>query len=202
MAKPYTEKLWRDVLENVKISVSPAIFSTWFSQTHLVSVEKKEKRPVVTVGCNSSYVKSTIESRYFGLLQDTLVEALEKPCDVIFVVKQSPQKNEATNDFSAPLFGQEVATEKDEESFRRARVRPALTFENFAVSSSNQMAWAAAEAVSKNPGNAYNPLFIWGGVGVGKTHLMNAVGHAILESDADAKIFLCTGEEFTNDIVE
>jgi chromosomal replication initiator protein len=202
MAKPYTETLWRDILENIKISVSPAIFSTWFSQTHLAKVDKGPKRSTVTVGCNSSYVKSTIESRYFGLMQDTISEALEHPCDLVFVVKQNPQKSGAKEGLSAPLFEQENTNFNDLETFKKASIRSHLTFENFAVSSSNQMAWAAAEAVSKNPGNAYNPLFVWGGVGVGKTHLMNAVGHSMLEKEPDAKIFFCTGEEFTNDIVE
>jgi len=88
------------------------------------------------------------------------------------------------------------------ESLVKSGLRLGLTFANYAVSSSNQMAWAAAEAVSDNPGYAYNPLFVWGGVGVGKTHLMNAVGYSVLKNDLDSKILLCTGEAFTNDIVE
>ena len=195
------KKLWREVLESVRVSVSPAIFSTWFSQTHLVELEKQGKRYAASVGCNSSYVKTTIEGRYFGLIQDSLSSALGSPCDLVFVVKQDSAKEGSFKDLSVPLF-EEERNEDVSASLKKARVRLSLTFENFAVSSSNQMAWAAAEAVSKNPGSAYNPLFIWGGVGVGKTHLMNAVGFSILKKDSSSKVFFCTGEDFTNDIVE
>ena len=70
------KNLWREVLQSVRVSVSPAIFSTWFSQTHLVEVAKQGKRHSVSVGCGSSFVKTTIEGRYFGLIQDALVSAL------------------------------------------------------------------------------------------------------------------------------
>lgn len=197
-----TRSTWKETLELIKLSVSPAIFSTWFSQTYLDKVEEANKRVSAQVGCSSPFVKSTIESRYFGLVQDSLAKALGKPCDLIFVVKENPEK--VTSKVSlAPLF----ETEKQEQeellaAFTRTRVRPGFSFENFAVSSSNQMAHAAAEAVAQNPGSAYNPLFIWGGVGVGKTHLMNAVGVSLLNKSPDEKILFCTGEDFTNDIVE
>ena len=194
--------LWRDILESVKVSVSPAIFSTWFSQTHLMGLDREEKRFVASVGCNSPYVKTTIESRYFGLLQDALSSFLGKPCDLVFSVKQDPLKSTETSVSAAPLFEEEKSNEGLATSLKKARIRTALTFENFAVSSSNQMAWAAAEAVVKTPGSAYNPLFIWGGVGVGKTHLMNAVGVALIKKDSESRVLFCTGEEFTNDIVE
>lgn len=195
-------QIWHDLLESVKVSVSSAIFSTWFTQTHLESIKKLEKRYLAEIGCSSSYVKSTIESRYFGLIQDTLSKVLAEPCDLVFIVKQTPDKKE-TKTAPSPLF-EEKKIDEDEFSKKLANsgVRPGFMFENYAVSSSNQMAWAAADAVSKNPGSAYNPLFIWGGVGVGKTHLMSAVAHAILKSEMESKILSCTGEGFTNDIVE
>lgn len=196
------KKLWQDCLETMKISVSSAIFKTWFSQTHLVSLKKINKRYLAEIGCPSTFVKSTVESRYFGLVQDLLAKLLEKPCDLIFVVKQNPEKKveDSTN---TPLFEQ-AQNEKGEflQTLFKAKLRKSLTFDNYAVSSTNQMAWAAADAVANSPGSAYNPLFIWGGVGVGKTHLMNAVGHTIIKKDGRAKVLFCTGEDFTNDIVE
>lgn len=195
--------VWNEVLESVRVAVSEAIFSTWFSQTHLSSLTKNNGRYLAEIGCTSSFVKSTIESRYFGLLQDTLKKGLDKDCDLIFVVKQDPDKSGKKTPAPTPLFENQRKLDDDfVKSLAKARVRPGFTFENFAVSSSNQMAWAAAEAVAKTPGSAYNPLFIWGGVGVGKTHLMNAVGHSMLKGDHDKKVLFCTGEQFTNDIVE
>ncbi len=196
------KKIWQDCLETIKISVSSAIFRTWFSQTHLISLKKIDERYLAEIGCPSTFIKSTVESRYFGLVQDLLVKSLEKPCDLIFVVKQNPVKK-VDDGISTPLFEQ-AKIDKGEffQTLVKAKLRKSLTFDNYAVSSTNQMAWAAADAVANEPGTAYNPLFIWGGVGVGKTHLMNAVGHAIIKSDEDAKIMFCTGEDFTNDIVE
>jgi len=194
--------LWHDFLESVRVTVSPAIFSTWFSQTHLVDISEKNKRYQIGIGCPSSFVKNTIESRYFGLVQDSLTNTLGKNCDIYFEIKQKPE-GEMRAVSPSPLFVQNTDKNKDLfEVVKRSRLRVQFTFENYAVSSSNQMAWAAGEAVYQNPGSAYNPLFVWGGVGVGKTHLMNAVGYGILKDDEDKKVHFCTGEEFTNDIVE
>jgi len=193
---------WKDTLEIVKVSVSPAIFSTWFSQTHLSSVKEIGERYLIEVGCSSSFVKSTIESRYFGLVQDSASKVLGRPCDLIFIVKENPDKNKQVENLISPLFQSEIKDEGLVEVLQKAKIRPNFTFENFAVSGSNQMAHAAALAVSESLGSAYNPLFIWGGVGVGKTHLMGAIGNASLKRNSNLKVLLCTGESFTNDIIE
>jgi len=197
------QQIWYEVLESVNVSVSSATFRTWFAQTHLASLEEGSGRFIAEIGCSSIFVKNTIESRYFGLVQDALSKSVESKCDILFIVKQNPNKKSAEST-PAPLF--EKAEKKIDklsvESLSKTGVRGSLTFKNFAVSSSNQMAWAAAEAVAEDLGVAYNPLFIWGGVGVGKTHLMNSVGYSALEKNQDAKIVFCTGEQFTNDIVE
>jgi len=194
-----TGKVWNDVLDGIRVSVSSANFTTWFKQTHLSKLEKTNNRYVAEVGCKSSFIKTTIESRYFGLIQDSLNKSLNTTCDLYFVVKD----NQSSELLPTPLF--EPSNKNFEELgeiIMKTGLRPGFTFENFAVSSSNQMAWAAAEAVSRELGSAYNPLFIWGGVGVGKTHLMNAVGHYAIEKNITDKIVCCTGEQFTNDIVE
>ena len=202
MAEVNKKQAWKDTLESIKVSVSPAIFSTWFNQTYLVDLKHSGERYIAEVGCASAFIKTTIESRYWGLVQDSMTKVLGGPVDLVFVVKQPPLKNAEALGVS-PLFQQaETSAQELSSALLRARVRPGFTFANFAVSSSNQMAWAAADAVSQSPAEAYNPLFIWGGVGVGKTHLMLAVGHLMLTRQPDAKIFFCTGEEFTNDIVE
>jgi chromosomal replication initiator protein len=204
MNEDQKNQIWQDCLGNIKISVSPAIFSTWFSQTHISNIISKDDRLAVEIGCPSSFIKNTIENRYYGLIQDTLNKVTGKNCDVIFEVKTIKQK-ESQNINTTPLFQTKENKDEDEsfiEEIKRSRLRPFYTFENFAVSSSNQMAWAASEAVAKNIGTAYNPLFLWGGVGVGKTHLMNAVGYFVKKKDINKNVYFCTGEDFTNDIVE
>lgn len=96
---------------------------------------------------------------------------------------------------------QSLALDRAKIQAQKAGLRLDYTFETFAVSSTNEMAHAAAQAVSNQPGTAYNPLFIYGGVGVGKTHLMHAVGNNILKKQPDSRVLYCTGEDFTNEIV-
>ena len=197
-----TVKVWGEVLNSIKVSVSPAIFSTWFTETYIADLKQNDDRLSIEIGCKSNFAKNTIETRYFGLVQDTLIKSLNSKCDLIFSVKQLPSSVPQSNNLP-PLF-QTISSvsENTKNSLIRSGIRPSFSFDNYAVSSSNQMAWAAAEAVSKNPGSAYNPLFIWGGVGFGKTHLMNAVGLYLLNIDPSVQILACTGEQFTNDIVE
>lgn len=194
------EKIWHDVLESAKISVSPAIFSTWLSHTSLKSLKKVgENKYLAEIACSSYYIKTTIQERYFGLIQDVLIKAIGYPCDLEFSVEaEGPVKKEVP---SGPLFEDLETNEEVINKLIKARLRIGFTFENFAVSGSNQMAHAAAEAVAAKPGITYNPLFIYGGVGVGKTHLMHAVGTKLIKYRNDVKILACSGEELTNDIV-
>lgn len=193
---------WKDTLEIVKISVSPAIFSTWFSQTHLANVKEIGERFLIEVGCHSSFVKNYIETRYFGQLQDAASKVLGKQCDLVFVIKSTPENKKQAEESPAPLFSNDKNDEGLIQALQKAKIRVNFNFENFAVSGSNQMAHAAALAVSESLGSAYNPLFIYGGVGVGKTHLMGAVGNSSLQKKSNLKVLLCTGESFTNDIIE
>lgn len=196
------DTIWHECLESIKVSISQASFSAWFSRTHLTNLSKLDDKYIAELGCPTSYIKNYLENRYFGIIQDSLRNSLNGKCDLTFVVKDIPSEKKEALD-SSPLFQSNL---KEDYSYKNAvsasRLRSNFLFENFAVSPSNQMAYAAAEAVSKSPGEAYNPLFIWGGVGVGKTHLMCSVGHSIIKQDSLKKVYFCTGEEFTNDIVE
>lgn len=196
--------IWHEVLESIRVSVSPAIYRTWFAQTYLADIRNDNDRISVNIGCSSPFIKTTIENRYFGMIQDLLMKTLEKECDINFLVKQDPDKLIQTKTSPSPLFDQDTSDQKEnyKEAAQKARIRSTFIFENFAVSSSNQMAHAAAEAVARTPGEAYNPLFIYGGVGVGKTHLMFAVGNYMLASNLNSKILFCTGEDFTNEIIQ
>jgi len=187
------ETLWKNTLEELKISVSKAIFQTLFQKTQLVSLDNN----IATIGCPSGYIQSLIETRYYSLLKDILDRQTKNSNSLIFVIKSvfSPSSD------SGPLFSQTTTTQGFQ-NHSDHRLRSDFTFENFAVSSSNQLPFAAATAVAKNPGVAYNPLFLWGGVGVGKTHLMQAIGHEILNHNPEAKIIFCLGEEFTNEIID
>lgn len=188
------EVIWQNVLEELKIAVSKATFQTLFQRTQLLSLEHN----IATVGCPSPYIQDLIEKRYYSLLKDILDRQTKTNNSLIFVVKLLPSF--AVN--SGPLFTQTFSDTEISKTRSGSRLNPEFTFENFAVSGINQLPFAAATAVAKNPGTAYNPLFIWGGVGVGKTHLMQAIGHEIIKNDPSAKIIFCPGEEFTNGIID
>jgi len=197
------QKIWQTVLENLKITLSPASFNTWFPKTFIVEIKPlTEERQIIEIGCPNSFVSQTVENRYYGLIKDTLDQITGKKNDLVFVVKQLPDNLVKKKTSPSPLF--EKPEEKPEitEAITQTGLRPDFNFDNFAVSSTNQMAYAAAQAVAKSPGKAYNPLFLYGGVGVGKTHLMQAIGIAILIKNPRTKLVYCTGEEFTNEIVE
>ena len=200
------ETIWKLVLDNLKLSLSTANFSTWFSQTFITQIKPiDENRQICEIGCSSSFIANTIENRYYALIKDNLDSLTDKKNDLVFIIKQFPDKEKPSQDDS-PLFNQPKQEKDSQEkevqvAITRARLRPNFTFDNFAVSSTNQMAHAAAQAVADSIGKAYNPLFLYGGVGVGKTHLMQAIAHQVLKKKPKTKIIYCTSEEFTNDII-
>ena len=97
-------EVWHDALEIIKISVSPAIFSTWFSKTHISKLDEVGDRVIVEIGCSTSFAKNTIEARYFGLVQDSLNKVMSKNCDIVFLVKEDPDRVQPNKEIVAPLF--------------------------------------------------------------------------------------------------
>lgn len=196
-------KIWKTVLENLKINLSAANFSTWFLQTFITKIKKVDKnRQITEIGCPNLFVRNTIEDRYYALIKEALDQITGKKNDLVFVVKQT--KKPKAEIPTGTLFAKAIKKKSqkfDPEVFQRAGLRPDFNFDAFAVSSTNQMAHAAAMAVTKSPGKAYNPLFLYGGVGVGKTHLMQAIAHQVLERNQRTKVVYCTSEDFTNEIV-
>ena len=121
-------EIWHDVLETIKVSVSSAIYSTWFSKTHISSLVEIGERSIIEVGCPTAFTKNTIESRYFGLIQDSLNKVVSKKCDVTFIVKENPQKTSAETEVESPLF----ESKKDDRNFvdvlRNAKIKQTFTF--------------------------------------------------------------------------
>ncbi len=182
----------------MKLIVSEATFSTCFKQATLLSIEESGERLVCEIGCGSPYVKNMLESRYWGQIAQEMNRMTEKMCELRFAIQsRRVEERESISSKGLPLF----ETKVNDEGWRKARLKEVYTFDNYAVGGSNQMAFAAATAVARKPGSAYNPLFIYGGVGLGKTHLMQGIGHVLL-SRGEGPVLFCTGEEFTNDLVE
>ena len=185
------QNLWQTILADVKLQVSRAVYQTLLSQTTLESLDNN----TATISCNRPMLINIIEKKYSQILKKTLDEYTKGDYSLVFTSKSSTNSN-----IDGPLFTMKRPDEITAGS--NIRLNPDYTFENFAVSSSNQMAYAVATAVAKSPGTSYNPMFLYGGVGVGKTHLMQGIAHYILKQDPKIKLIFCTGEEFTNEIIE
>lgn len=196
------KKLWKTAQESLKISVSSANYCTWFAPTFIHQIKPVGKdRQIVEIACPSDFVRNMVENRYYALIKDALDKITEKKNDLVFIIKQAANGSAKKN--NGPLFAKKTKPAgPPQKAIRTAGLRPDFTFESFAVSSSNQMAHAAATAVAQNPGSAYNPLFLYGGVGVGKTHLAQATAFELLKAKPNAKVIYCMGEDFTNEIID
>lgn len=181
-------KLWHKFLTEIKAQISPANFKTFFSNASLSTDENDN----ITLATPSAFIKETLRQRHLPLIEKVFEKLLNKKVTVTLTVKEfdvKPDIKEEEQDFFQTP--QNTST-----------LNPKYTLENFVVGLSNNVAYAAALAIVQNPGVSYNPLFVYGGTGVGKTHLMLGIGNALLSKKPHLKIIYCTTEKFTNDYVE
>lgn len=192
MGQADLEKMWKKVLAEIQTEVSGANFLTLFKNTSLLSLEEN----VATITAPSTIVIDLLNKRFYELIKNAVEKQTKTETKIIFV----PKAPIATTSDAGPLFSE---TPKQKTAVGHLpRIRPDYTFQNFAVSGSNQLAFVSASTVAKKLGTAYNPLFIYGPVGVGKTHLMHAVANEAYQAAPDKKILYITSEEFTNEVVE
>lgn len=194
------ELLWKKVLSELQLEVSPAVFNTLFKQTQLKDIASD----VATIAVISPMIQRMIETRYYTLLKKTIDKYTQGNTSLLFTVDSKLKRiaPQAHKEEIGPLFQQDVEPSSFALLLQRNKIKPESTLENYAVSGTNQLAYAAATHVAQNPGISYNPLFIYGGVGVGKTHLMQGIGIALLKKDPNYRIVYCNSEDFTNEIIE
>ena len=190
------EQAWQSTLGQLQMEMPKASFDTWVRDTRIVSYEEG----TFTVGVRNAYARDWLESRLSSTVTRLLMGIMNRDVGVRFVVWHG---GEALADPSAVSSGQDLAPhEADEEPAprpRNATLNPRYTFENFVVGPNNRLAHAAALAVTENPATAYNPLFLYGGVGLGKTHILHAIGNDCQERDLN--VLYVSSEEFTNDLI-
>ncbi len=189
----YSDK--NDLLTKAKTLLQDEItaisYSTWIKTLEIESVNDNK----ITLLVNSKMQKDAIESRLFDLVVNAFNLITNKSCEVTIVEKSKEvlsvnKEEKITNE-----------NYTNTESYTNSFLNPKYTFDNFVVGNSNKFAQAAAQAVAKSPATAYNPLFIYGGVGLGKTHLMHAIGNYILSNNPSSKILYTTSEKFINELV-
>lgn len=194
----YTTNLWDHVLEVLQTRVHQSSFDMWLKETEAV----QQSDHVFQVIAPSRFTQEWIENRFYHLITDTLSACIGAPAEVQ-VVNREEYLSPPTPTVSAPL---RTHNPPIREIVTPSRTSPAMlntkyTFDKFVIGSNNRFAHAASLAVSETPAQAYNPLFIYGGVGLGKTHLMHAIGHHISQHHNNMRILYISSEKFTNEFI-
>ena len=197
------QQLWQAALGELELLLSKANFTTWFKNTSISSLDEEK----VIIAVPNGFTKVWLEKKY----HQTILKALKNVSDnkikeIIYQIESPAKQNfikqqvinkEAVKPVNSNYSSLTPNPTQNEES----RLNPKYIFANFIVGKNNELAHAAALAVAKNPGSAYNPLFIYGGVGLGKTHILQAIGHKILENNKQAQVMYVSCEKFTNDYI-
>ncbi|MFA5389020.1 MAG: chromosomal replication initiator protein DnaA [Candidatus Omnitrophota bacterium] len=184
--------LWNKILEYTKQEVGEQAFENWFTQTSLVSATEDS----IVISVPSNFFKDWIYDHYRDILNIAILKTLGKVVPVKFEIKE-----QGFQKASGPETRQQAAPSEKPIHKKPFYLNPKYTFEGFVVGSSNRFAHAATLAIAEAPAKAYNPLFIYGGVGLGKTHLMQAACHYISEMHKNLKLFYTTSESFTNELI-
>ncbi|HOK09338.1 MAG TPA: chromosomal replication initiator protein DnaA [Candidatus Hydrogenedens sp.] len=199
MAFQTEETLWTQMLSCLEKVLEPHVCEHWFSFVTFKSFDGN--RLVLTVP--NEFFLSWFRERYGEVLGVVARQVLQRDITIDFLVRPEERRKQPPRDgMTLDLDIQEKRVEKrDNVSHNTVRLNPRYTFENFVVGHGNEFAYAAAKAVSESPGKNYNPLFIYGMTGLGKTHLMQGIGHQLLRKDASKKVMYVTSEEFTNELI-
>lgn len=196
--------LWQAVLGEIELSLSRGNFLTWFKNTCLLKVHDDH----IVVGVPNVFIKQQLERKYVELIRDTLKNNGADVERVEFKIhNQIAHKNDGAEEEPVLLGAKPVQRPKRpissslSHSYRQG-LNDKYTFESFIVGSGNELAYAACQAIAANPGTKYNPLFVYGGAGIGKTHLIQAVGNAVLANKPDAQIVYVSTEQFVQEFID
>ncbi|MBC7261269.1 MAG: chromosomal replication initiator protein DnaA [Chloroflexi bacterium] len=203
------EQVWQAVLGELQLQLTKSTFDTWVKNTHVLSYEDG----TFVIGVHNAYAKDWLENRLLTTIKRTLIGIVGQTVEIKFVVHPRRSRKATPENILLKLEdqGEEIPgspphtaraktqTSHTQRSFASTGLNPGLTFETFVVGNSNSLAHAAARAVAENPGKKYNPLFIYGGVGLGKTHLLQAIGNAALA--LTSAVLYVSSETFTNELI-
>jgi chromosomal replication initiator protein len=184
------EELWNNSLSRIEERVGDNIIDLWFRPIRLSQVKEQQ----ITVDIPNRFFKDWIEDNYPDIIGESLKGILGYPVTVRYRIA-------AKIDPAVKKMDMRLESRKQKLASRGIYLNPKYTFENFVTGPCNQFAQAAAKAVAGAPGKVYNPLFIYGGVGLGKTHLITAIGNAVIDRSTDMSIIFVSAEQFTNEVV-
>ncbi len=192
--KVFFDQLWQKVLEMMKERMSGPSFETWFQGTEITNFNTSTN--LLSIFVPTPFARNWLVGNYTTIVQNALTALTEQEFRVEFYTgSQTPSQTAATTD-------QSPATEEDAGfDTSQSQLNSKYTFDNFVIGQSNRFAHAASLAVAEKPAGSYNPLFIYGGVGLGKTHLMQAVGNHVMQFNPSAKVLYLSSEKFTNEFI-
>ncbi len=179
-------------LKRTRKKVSKPSYETWLKSTTAHNL----KKDVLTITAPNEFARDWLESHYSELISETLYDLTGAKLAIRFIIPQSQAEEEIDLPPSKPNSAQD-----DSNHLPQSMLNPKYTFDTFVIGSGNRFAHAASLAVAEAPAKAYNPLFIYGGVGLGKTHLMHAIGHYVIEHNPNAKVVYLSSEKFTNEFI-
>ncbi|MCM3398067.1 chromosomal replication initiator protein DnaA [Oceanobacillus profundus] len=185
------EELWVATLEKIEEKISKPSFDTWLKNTKAEAIEKN----TLIISAPNEFARDWLETQYTELISDILGEVTGTKLNTKFIIPTSNMEVEDTK---------QVTNQKAESitnDMPKSMLNSKYTFDTFVIGAGNRFAHAASLAVAEAPAKAYNPLFIYGGVGLGKTHLMHAIGHYVREHNPKAKVVYLTSEKFTNEFI-
>jgi chromosomal replication initiator protein len=187
------DDLWSKALSEIEKKISKPSFETWLKSTKAHSL----KGDTLVITAPNEFARDWLESRYQHLIADTIYELTGEELSIKFIIPQ----NQHEEDYEIPSARKVKKSDDEPSEWPQNMLNPKYTFDTFVIGSGNRFAHAASLAVAEAPAKAYNPLFIYGGVGLGKTHLMHAIGHYVLEHNPSAKVVYLSSEKFTNEFI-
>ncbi len=191
------KELWKSCLNEIENEVSKANFSTWFRNTSIL----KEEGGVIYIGVPNEFVRDWLQNKYHKLITKTVAGFFDTMRAVEYAITkiEGPQKDLPIQ--NAESFMNNELPLKDLYINKEDNLNPRYKFDSFIVGAFNELAYAAAQAIINKPGASYNPFFVYGGTGLGKTHLIQAIGNSIKEKHLDKKVHYITLEKFATDLV-
>ncbi|MGZ3496606.1 MAG: chromosomal replication initiator protein DnaA [Vulcanimicrobiaceae bacterium] len=190
-----SNELWQSALTALEIKFSKPIFEMWIKPLRLVSLSGNE----LLLAVQNNFARDWVENRLKGQIAEVLSETFGAELELQFTVIAESNDQSASNQPAAAAAAPVPGRPSDD--FRPGNLNSRYTFEEFVVGNSNRFAHAAAQAVAGAPARAYNPLFLYGGVGLGKTHLMHAIGHRVMQDNPAANVVYVSSEKFTNEFI-
>ncbi|HEX7063965.1 MAG TPA: chromosomal replication initiator protein DnaA [Bacillales bacterium] len=188
-------ELWNKALASIEKKLSKPSFETWLKSTKADSFEDD----TLVIAAPNEFARDWLESQYSELITEILTELTGSELNIKFIIPQSGNENHIDYERRRAKAMPKSSPAAREGS--KTMLNPKYTFDTFVIGSGNRFAHAASLAVAEAPAHAYNPLFIYGGVGLGKTHLMHAIGHYVTEHNPDAKVVYIASEKFTNEFI-